>query len=176
MCDYIECLQTAIVFGYTSVETFVNLSIPNEYTFETKNDSKGIKETYDKAAIERWLSLKMKLQYVLKEIYKTKNPESQKWWGHFSNLEEYRNEIIHQKSIKSTSFYKAYFKKSIFQACESPLSVFRFFYETHAENNRTNPIWPWLVNDKNYFPVNLQYDSQDFEVIGNVHEGIKKKN
>lgn len=175
VCDYIECLQTAILFGYTALETFANLSIPDEYTYETTNDSKGIKEIYDKAAIERWLSLKTKFQHILKEIYQTKKPESQNWWGHFSDLEEYRNDIVHQKSINSTSFYKAYFKKSIFQVCESPLSVIKFFYEAHAENNRTNPIWPWIVNDKNYFPINAQYDSKDFEVIGNVYEGIKKE-
>ena len=153
VCDYIEQLQTAIVFGYTALETFANLSIPDDYTYETTKNPKGIIETYDKTAIERWLSLKTKLQYILKEIYETKNPEHQKWWGHFSNLEKHRNDIIHQKSIDSTSFYKEYFKKNIFQVCESPLSVIKFFYEAHAENNRTNPIWPWLVNDKNYFPI-----------------------
>ena len=174
VCDYIECIQTAIVFAYTALETFANLSIPDEYTYETRNSSKGIKEIYDKKAIERWLSLKVKFQYILKEIYETKKPESQKWWGHFSNLEKYRNDIIHQKTINSTSFYKAYFKKAIFPVCESPVSIIRFFYEAHAENNRTNPIWPWLVNEKNYFPINTQYDSRRFEVIGNVHEGIKK--
>lgn len=174
VCDYIECIQTAIVFGYTALETFANLSIPDEYTYEMRSNSRGIKEIYDKAAIERWLSLKVKLQYILKEIYETKKPESQSWWGHFSNLEKHRNDIIHQKTINSTSFYKAYFKKTIFQTCESPLSIIRFFYEAHAENNRTNPIWPWLVNEKNYFPINTQYDSLRFEVIGNVYEGIKK--
>lgn len=174
VCDYIECIQTAIVFGYTALETFANLSIPDEYSYETISSSKGTKEIYDKVAIERWLSLKVKLQYILKEIYGTKKPEAQNWWGHFSNLEKYRNDIIHQKTINSTSFYKAYFKKSVFQACESPVSVIRFFYEEHAENNRTNPIWPWLVNEKNYFPINTQYDSQRFEVIGNLYEGIKK--
>jgi len=174
VCDYIECIQTAIVFGYTALETFANLSIPDEYTYETRSSSKGIKEIYDKVAIERWLSLKVKLQYILKEIYGTKKPESQNWWGHVSNLEKYRNDIIHQKTINSTSFYKAYFKKTVFQTCESPVSVIRFFYEAHAENNRTNPIWPWLVNEKNYFPINTQYDSRRFEVIGNVYEGIKK--
>jgi hypothetical protein len=54
------------------------------------------------------------------------------------------------------------------------LPIIKFFYEAHAVNNRTNPIWPWLVNEKNYFPVNQQYDSQNFEVKGNVYEGIKE--
>lgn len=175
VCDYIEHINTAIVFGYTALETFANLSIPVGYTYETQHRYKGIKEIYDKEAIERWLTLKVKFQYILKEIYETKKPGRQKWWGYFSKLEKYRNDIIHQKTINSTSFYKAYFKKSIFHICECPVSIIRFFYQAHAENNRTNPIWPWLVNEKNFFPVNTQYDSSRFEVIGNIHEGIKKK-
>ena len=174
VCDYIEQLQTAVVFAYSALETFANLSIPQGYLYHTKNKSKGITETYDKVAIERWLSLKVKVQHILREIYDTEKVERQKWWGHFSNLERYRNDIIHQKAIKSTTFYREYFKRTIFQACESPLPIIKFFYEAHAEHNRTNPIWPWLVNEKNYFPVSIQYDSRNFEVIGNVYEGIKK--
>jgi hypothetical protein len=174
VCDYIEHVQTSIVFAYTALETFANLSIPEGYQYQTENKSKGIRETYDKDAIERWLSLKVKVQCILREIYETKAVERQKWWGRFSNLERYRNELIHQKTIQSTSFYKAYFEPSVFLACECPLPVIKFFYETHAAKNRTNPIWPWLVSEKNYFPVSTRYDSQDLEVIGNVYEGIKK--
>ncbi len=173
VCDYIEHIQTAIVFAYTALETFANLSIPEGYLYHTENKSKGIKETYGKTSIERWLSLKVKVQYILKEIYGTQELSRQKWWGHFSNLERYRNDIVHQKTIASTSFYKEYFKDAIFPVCDCPLPIIKFFYDAHAENNRTNPIWPWLVNEKNYFPINRQYDSQNFEVIGNVYEGIK---
>jgi len=174
VCDYIECIQSAIVFGYTALETFANLSIPEKYTYEIRNNSKGTTEIYDKKAIERWVSLRIKFQSILRQIYKTKKPESQKWWGHFSNLEKYRNDIIHQKSINTTNFYKTYFKKTIFSICESPVPIIRFFYHAHAENNRTNPIWPWLVNEENYFPITTQYDSRNFEVIGNMYDGIKK--
>jgi len=174
VCDYIEHVQTSVVFAYTALETFANLSIPYGYTYQTENKSKGIVEIYDKEAIERRLSLKVKLQYILRKIYNSEKLERQKWWGHFSNLERYRNDIIHQKTISATSFYKEYFKKTIFQACETPLPIIKFFYEAHAEHNRTNPIWPWLVNEKNYFPVNTQYDSKSFEVVGNVYEGIKE--
>jgi len=173
VCDYIEYIQTAIVFGYSALETFANLSIPKKYTYEIQNKSKGIKEIYDKTSIERWLNLKTKFQYILKEIYRTNKPESQNWWGCLSNLEKYRNDIIHQKTINSTSFYKTYFNKTIFPICESPIAVIKFFYEAHAKNNSTNPIWPWLVDEKNYFPVNTKYDSRRFEVIGNMYEGIK---
>jgi hypothetical protein len=174
VCDYIEHVQTAVVFAYTALETFANLSIPEGYLYQTEKKSKGIRETYDKDAIERWLSLKVKVQYILTEIYAAEKAERQKWWGHFSNLERYRNDIIHQKTINSTSFYKEYFKATIFPACECSLPIVKFFYEAHAVNNRTNPIWPWLVNEKNCFPINTKYDSQSFEVIGNTYEGIKK--
>jgi hypothetical protein len=173
VCDYIEHVQTSVVFAYTALETFANLSIPYGYTYQTENKSKGIVEIYDKEAIERRLSLKVKFQYILRKIYDSEKLERQKWWGHFSNLERYRNDIIHQKTINTTSFYKEYFKKTIFQACETPLPIIKFFYETHAEHNRTNPIWPWLVNEKNYFPVTTQYDSKNFEVVGNIYEGIR---
>jgi hypothetical protein len=174
VCDYIEHVQTSIVFAYTALETFANLSIPEGYQYQTENKSRGIRETYDKDAIERWLSLKVKVQCILREIYETKAVERQKWWGRFSNLERYRNELIHQKTIQSTSFYKKYFEPSVFLACECPLLVIKFFYEAHAAKSRTNPIWPWLVNEKNYFPIDYQYDSENFEVVGNVYEGIKE--
>jgi len=173
VCDYIEHIQTAVVFAYTALETFANLSIPEEYLYHAENKSKGIKETYDKTAIERWLSLKVKVQHILTEIFETEKVERKKWWGHFSNLEKLRNDIIHQKTITSTKFYKEYFKPAVFQACESPLPIIKFFYDAHAENNKTNPLWPWLVNEKNYFPITSQFD---FEVIGNAYEGIKKTN
>ena len=174
VCDYIECIQTAIVFGYTALETFANLSIPEGYRYNTRNNYKGTTEVFDKKAIERWVSLKVKFQFILKEVYKTKKPELQKWWGHFLNLEKYRNDIIHQKSINNTSFYKTYFKRTIYSICESPVSIIKFFYQAHAENNRTNPLWPWLVNEQNYFPI-TEFNSKNFEVIGNLYEGIKKK-
>ena len=56
VCDYIELIQIAIVFGYTCLETFTNLSIPEDYIFKKNNKSKGISELYDKSAIERWIT------------------------------------------------------------------------------------------------------------------------
>jgi len=164
LIDYIEEIQTSIVFGYTALETFTNLSIPDDYIYENKNH-KGIVENYNKEAIERWLDMKKKLN-ILKEIYKTNKLENQKWWSYFILLEQYRNSIIHQKTINSTGFYKEYFKNNIFEICNVSENIIKFFYDAHEENNQTNPIWPWLINESNSFPVNNNYDSQNFEVIG----------
>ncbi len=173
VCDYLENIQTAIVFGYTALEVFVNLSIPDDYKYTTEN-SKGITETYDKTAIERWLTLKVKIKNILVKIYDTPKLDNQTWWGHFTNLESYRNNIIHQKTINSTEFYKVYFKRSIFEICNSPEKVIQFFHNHHAKQDRTNPIWPWLRGAKG-LPINRSYDPQHFEVVGNMYEGIKKK-
>ena len=174
VCDYLESIQISIVFGYTALEAFVNLSIPEDFTHTTEKNSKGISEVFDKKAIERWLPLKTKIKNILTEIYTTKRIDSQKWWGQFLNLEHYRNDIIHQKSISHTEFYKVYFKQNIFSICKSPTYVIRFFHDSHAEDNRTNPIWPWMEGAES-LPVNTSYDQSKFEVVGNMYEGIKKK-
>jgi len=174
VCDYLEKIQTSIVFGYTALEAFVNLSIPDGYTYKADKNNKGISEVFDKKAIERWLPLKTKVKIILAEIYSTKKVDSQKWWGQFLNLETYRNEIIHQKSISHTEFYKVYLKQSIFGICSSPTDIIRFFHDSHAEENKINPIWPWMEGAET-LPINYSYDSSKFEVVGNMYEGIKKK-
>ena len=174
VCDYLENMQTSIVFGYTALEAFVNLSIPESYTYTTDKNNKGISELFDKNAIERWMPLKTKIKNILTDIYDTKRIDTQKLWGQFLSLEQYRNDIIHQKSISHTEFYKVYFKQTIFDVCKSPCEVIRFFLNAHAEDNRTNPIWPWMEGI-NSLPVNTSYDSSKFEVVGNMYEGIKEK-
>src|ERR1700741_3364855 len=49
-CDYIEEIETAIVFSYTAVEAFANISIPENYLFHSE-EKEGI--IYQKKAIER---------------------------------------------------------------------------------------------------------------------------
>lgn len=175
VCDYIESIQTSITFAYTALETFANLSIPEDYIYEVKVKTKGTKELYGKEAIERWVTLRDKLLYALPDVYGCKKPDKEKSWSYFIKLEKYRHDIIHQKSINSTEFYKTYFKRDIFDVCNSAEKIIRFFYKQNAEKNRTNPLWPWMINSENYFPVTHSFDSQNFEVIGNLYEGYKRR-
>lgn len=169
--DYIEEIQSAIVFAYTALEAFANLSTPHGHTYQAKKNSKGIIESYDKVAIERWLSLKTKIKYILPELYDTKAVEKEKWWGQFVTLEEYRNEIIHQKSIDATEFYKSYFKDSIFNTINCMEPVISFFYVAHQANGKTNEVWPWL---KGHVDIpSAEFQKNQFEVTGNVHQGFK---
>lgn len=175
VCDYIEAIQTGIIFAYTAVETFANLSIPPDYVYKVEIKSRGTIELHDKNAIERWISLKDKVLHVLPDIYKTTRPDKKKFWSHFIKLEKYRHDIIHQKTINSTAFYKAYFQRDIFDVCGSAEQVIKFFYNQHAMANRTNPVWPWLINNKPLFPISYDFDSSTVEVVGNLYEGYTRK-
>lgn len=176
VADFIEKIQTSIVFAYTALEAFANISIDDEYQFKINIKNKGIWEIYDKQAIERWVSLKDKLSKILPDIYKTKKIETTKFWSHFVKLEQYRHDIIHQKSIDRTNFYKKYFNADIFKICGCAEEIIKFYYQSHAERNYTNPLWPWLINKEKEFPITTNFKSENFEIVGNLHEGIIKKN
>lgn len=146
--DYIEKIQTAIVFSYTALEAFANISIPDDYIYLSKMNSKGIKEQFDREAIERWLSLKDKLNLVLPGIYKSKQINKERIWSQFLFLENYRNQIIHQKAIESTSFYYDYFKPNIFKVLEVSEKIICFFHDSNDiksnDGANVNLMWPWL--------------------------------
>lgn len=61
LCDYIEAIEKAIIFAYTSIESFVNLSIPQNYKY-INEEKRGIKKEYDIFSIQRYLDLKTKLK------------------------------------------------------------------------------------------------------------------
>lgn len=173
VCDYIEEIQTSIVFAYTSLEAFANLSIPEGYYHIQTIKNKGIDERFDKKAIERWISLTIKLQTILPKIYKTSPIKKNKKWSYFTKLEKYRHEIVHQKSIEHTDFYKVYFQRDIFSICECAEGIIKFFYDQHSLE-KSNPLWPWIVGNEKEFPI-FQGDPEHYEVIGNIYEGKKKK-
>ena len=175
VCDYIEAVMTSIIFGYTAVETFSNLSIPTNYIYQGKITKRNVKEPVSKDKIERWFTLKEKVLHILPSIYKTTPPNKQKFWTHFVNLEKYRHNIIHQKTITSTDFYKYYFRSDIFNICTSAEEVIGFFYDYVGKDNKTNPLWPWLNNRKTYYPISYDFDASKFEVIGNIYEGYRLK-
>lgn len=174
--DYIALIQQAIVFGYAALETFANLSIPDNYEYSIKNNKK-ITEVYNKENIERWISLNEKLSKILVDVYRTDNITKKQLWSDFLQLERYRHEIIHQKSVEYVSFYRKYFKNSIYRFLSVPEKIIIFFYEQVEKQGKTNPIWPWINNERKSIPT--RYKAKEFfsqtEVIGNLFEGIKNK-
>jgi len=169
--DYIELIQSCIVFGYTALEAFSNLSIPNDYEFKTEPNGKGIIEIYNKEAVERWTPLKVKISDILVNIYSTKSIKGLKIWNNFLMFEELRHEIIHQKTITNTNFYKKYFKRSLFETCSVAEEIIRFFFDNREDKKTTNSLWPWVINGENEFPVSYRH-LKNIEVIGNIYEGV----
>lgn len=163
--NFIEQLQMCIVFGYTALEAFTNLSIPEHYVYKSMQNSKGITEIYDKNAIERWLPLSTKISEIAVDVYKTKNIKELRIWNQYLEFEKLRNEIIHQKSIETTSFYKKYFGDGVFELCNVPQRVIKFFFEEREDKAHTDPLWPWMINEKNEFPLKY-YDLDEIFVIG----------
>jgi hypothetical protein len=169
VCDYIENIQTAIIFSYSALESFVNLSIPDDYEYYKIQSDSGVayEKKYIRDSIERLIPLKEKLIKVLPDIYDTEPIEKEDFLNKFSILENLRNKIIHQKSIESTELYKDYFKESIFQLCQISVDIINFFYENCQHHFSTNPIWPWTEGKEHLFPKAI-FDSKRFEVLGNI--------
>ncbi|WCF08318.1 hypothetical protein NDS46_29400 [Paenibacillus thiaminolyticus] len=82
MYDYIEFIQSSIVFGFTVLEAFVNQSIPEGYEYKFENN-KGVIEVYNKEAIERWLP-----------IYNTKPIKSINLWNMYCSLKSIRTKLF----------------------------------------------------------------------------------
>lgn len=165
ICDYIEKIQTAIVFTYTTLEAFVNLSIPEDYKFSKIIKEAGVvyEKRYTRDSIERLIPLKEKLTMVLPDIYDTDHIEKESFFGRFSNLEELRNKIIHQKSIEHTELYNDYFKESIFDLCKVSEDIIDFFYENCKKDYSTNPMWPWIKGKNEKLIPKREYKSEYFK-------------
>jgi len=174
VCDYIENIQTAIIFSYTALESFVNLSIPDDFEYSKIQTDAGVayEKKYIRDSIERLIPLKEKLEKVLPDIYDTEPIENEDFFNRFSILENLRNKIIHQKSVESTELYKDYFKDSIFQLCQISVDTINFFYENCQHNFSTNPIWPWIKGKEYLFPK-AEFNSKKFEVIGDIYNKVE---
>ncbi len=128
--DYLEAIKVSVIFAYNSIEAFVNIAIPSDYTYENINN-RGIKEIWDKDAIHRWMSTSDKLSKILPELRKLDNPKDKKFWCNFKELEDLRNKIIHPKPVSkesnvSNEIHKSFFDIGIFKLIRSTGDVLNF--------------------------------------------------
>ncbi|WP_252229638.1 MULTISPECIES: hypothetical protein [unclassified Clostridium] len=168
--EFIEAIQTSIVFGYTAIEAFTNLSINDDYKYENSIDSKGIIEIYDKKAIERWLSLDVKISNILADIYKCRTIKNEKIWNKFKLFEDCRNQIIHQKSIDVNNFYEKYFNKEIFELCSVPEKIIKYFFEKDKDSHIANELWPLVENADNEIPIYTKTKKELMEFVRKTNE------
>lgn len=143
--DFFEEIISSIIFAYISVEAMANAAIPEDYELEKINE-KGIKEIWSKDNIERWMSTSEKTGNILPNILDSSDIKKEKFWTYFKDLENLRNELIHQKTNNSgtkldVSIYKELIKPITFKMIKSATSVIQFFYD--------------LDNSHPYFPLGL---------------------
>ena len=100
--DYLEHVRTCIITLYSAIESLSNIIIPGEYIFEKRN-SKGVKELWNKTAIERWLTTSEKLIKVIPNALNIESPATYKFWNDFKELEQLRNDIIRVKHDSLTN-------------------------------------------------------------------------
>lgn len=172
--DHISLVQQAIVFGYTALETFANLSIPDHYEYSLENNKK-IKETYNKEAIERWIPLKEKISEILPSIYETTDIKKKNLWNEYLSFETLRHEIIHQKSIDQSTFYRKYFKNNIYNSLGVPRKIIEFYNLESKKVGKTNRLWPWIEEDSDSIPMSggAKEFFSNTKIVGNLYGGKK---
>lgn len=131
--DFLEEVQTAIIFSYKAVESFCNATIPDDYSYKKKNN-KGIEEHYGKKEIERWINTSQKVSEILPLILGSETPAKEEFWSHFKNLERIRNDIVHSKTISSTSILSELFSSEIDSYINSCTDILLFFIKNDPSN------------------------------------------
>jgi len=145
--DYFETIIISIIFSYTSIETFVNICIPNNYKFtETKNGEEIIN---DKIDIEKRFSLRRKLLEIIREVLNTPDPSKEKWWSKLIELEDIRDEIIHTKQSKSEERYSKLLSPKIYHIIQVNQEIIRYYGEFISKNKKE------LLEE---FPYDFGYD------------------
>lgn len=69
--DYYEEKISSIIFSYTALEAFLNISIPEKYEFKIKGNKKT--EIYNYSQIERYFSTRDKIIKITPDIYNIEN-------------------------------------------------------------------------------------------------------
>lgn len=140
--DFFEQIQTSIIFSYIAIEGFSNAVIPDDYQFEKFNE-KGIKETWDKENIERWMSTSEKVGNILPLILKATDIKTESFWTYFKELEKLRNDIVHQKTIEKgtkldVELFHEMLNPNVIDKINSSIKVIEFFYKI----DNSHPYFP----------------------------------
>ncbi len=160
--DFLEEMQSSVIFSYTAVEAFVNVSIPNDFEY-TRFNEKGIKEIWNKNQIERWISTSDKITEILPLVFDCGNIKDQVFWTGFKDLEKLRNQLIHQKSqIKDeTSITDSLFSARCKSLIEAATKLIDFFYSFKEEHH----YYPLGIGIASYQTIEIESFKKHFKVI-----------
>lgn len=136
--EFIEQAQKSIIFSFTALETFINLSIPKDFVWEKTTTRK--KEIYNKEQIERYISWKEKINLVVNDIYKLPEIKQTRFWSSLMELLEIRNRLIHIKSSDDTEVLSDILNKDIVRICFSSQEYINYISENVTENEHIKAV------------------------------------
>lgn len=97
--EYMQLSMGIVISLITSVESFLNLIIPHDYTIKRQNKNEE-EEIIDKLYIVRRFSIEDKIELVA-DFKKRKGIKQEKFWSSFKEVKNLRDEIIHFKKMDS---------------------------------------------------------------------------
>lgn len=136
--SFIEHAQQAIIFSFTALETFINLSIPSDFIWKKVTARKT--EVYNKEQIERYITWKEKINLVVTDIYQMPQIKQMGFWSDLIELLDVRNSLIHIKSSDDTRVLTEILNKDIFKICFSSQEYINYISENVVENDNVKPI------------------------------------
>lgn len=101
---YFSVTSGFVIFLFTSIESFINSLVPEDYEFIRKLASKT--EVFDQTQIQEYLDFKTKITEVLtditkKDFFEIQTKSNQMIWS----LKQFRDSIIHTKQDPTQSSY-----------------------------------------------------------------------
>lgn len=97
--EYIQLSMGIVVSLITSVESFLNLTIPHDYVVKRQKKD-GEEEVLNKMYIVRRFSIEDKIELV-SDVKKRVGIKQEKFWSSFKEIKNLRDEIIHFKKMDS---------------------------------------------------------------------------
>ena len=172
--NYFEHIQSATISIYTAIEALANVAIPIDYTMEIVNNKK-VKEVWNKENIERWKTTSEKIGDIVPTILKMQSPKELKMWTLFKQLEQIRNDIIHQKSEHDPSkldlkFLLKFFDKNIFKIIQSGFEIIKHY----CEKNEYHGFFPIGFNKIKIQPIEIEDFEAYFALIDNPKKSVPK--
>lgn len=130
--QYFGYCNSFIISLFTSIESFINSRIPDNYIYIVETKQKT--ETFNKNQIERYLDFNTKLKEILPNIFTKYFKDSPKF-VHIMNLKEFRDMLVHIKSDGdgSTPFEYIY-KKSLNFKYDDTIHAVRDFMNFYEPN------------------------------------------
>lgn len=126
-----------VIFLFTAIEAFINHSIPDGFEYSQKSKKNTI--VYNKDQIQKEIRFDEKLKKILPEVYgKSFHDQNQTKQSHIDKLRNFRDDIVHTKTVKGDQTqYAEIFKTAFDFNYETTLhtvrDLFNFYRKGYVE-------------------------------------------